>query len=158
MSAAASPQPYLFLSYSHDNTTRKDELLANLNVLGAIHKFEIWTDKNALNNGHRYTTDIAKGIRESALFLCLISSSYVKSDSCLREFLLASKHKKKIIPIMLERIDLESIDEFAYTAVCVQRCPLYKNMNRNNIWSGAYYDKLVEDILSSLKCNFIQVI
>ena len=51
----------------------------------------------------------ANGIKESQIFVCLITDAYHKSDICNREIEYATTLKKKMIVLMIEKLRIEDL-------------------------------------------------
>ncbi len=87
----------IFISYSHiDNaktpgTTHSwiemfyEELVLSLWQSIGTKKIDIWWDNKRLDGGVAFDGAIEKGIKESAIFLCLNSPSFLNSDYCQKE-------------------------------------------------------------------------
>ncbi len=92
----------LFFSYSRENQVIVNEILKALEDLG----FNGWIDTKKIKGGKRWSGQIAKAIAGCDFFLLFISSASIKSDGVLDEVDLAEKHRRNIIPILLENVEI----------------------------------------------------
>lgn len=90
-----------FLSYSHEDSDYRDALLKHISPLKREFGLGIWWD-GEIPPGGDIDDNIESQIGNADLFLSLISSSYIGSDSCINEWELATKYNNKIIvPIII---------------------------------------------------------
>ena len=92
----------LFISYSHENKEKVLELFRKLKQQG----FHSWIDTEQMINGD-INWMMKKGIDESELFLCCATTSYCKSENCLKEIEYAYFSKKKIVYVLFEKFNGE---------------------------------------------------
>ena len=96
--------PYLFISYSHADRSRVFPILRELEERG----YRFWFDAG-IYAGDPWTGTLAERISHCAVFLPFLSPAFVVSPNCLQE---VRKGKKKIIvPVWLEKVDRNAIDE-----------------------------------------------
>ena len=94
-------QPYIFISYSHNDIPVVYEILENLNTAG----FRIWYDAG-IPLTVDYSDNIATHIKNCAAVIVFHSPNSVKSDYCRNEIYYACNNKKPILPIYLEQTEL----------------------------------------------------
>jgi hypothetical protein len=81
------------------------EILKSLN-------YKVWMDERELNAGSSpLTTELALAIKNSKVILSCITTDYCKSYNCNLEVEYASSKKKQMIVLMIEQIDLASMNE-----------------------------------------------
>jgi hypothetical protein len=74
--------------------------------------FKVWRDDKQLHAGNNaLTAELAKGIKESKVFICCITKDYCKSNNCNLEIEFASSCKKQMIVLMIDKIEPTEIHE-----------------------------------------------
>ena len=96
--ATASASPPLFVSYSHDDSSRVNELVDALQHAG----LGIWLDREQNAHGRRFAGPIVEAIRGAKACAFMCSSTAYASDHVVRELYLADKYDKPMIPVRLE--------------------------------------------------------
>jgi hypothetical protein len=71
----------------------------------------VWRDKNLIQGSSSLFEQLGKKIKQSRIFLCFLTKDYLASDNCRKEFMFASKLKKTIIYLMIERLSSDDIGE-----------------------------------------------
>ncbi|MBO0663962.1 leucine-rich repeat domain-containing protein [Jiella sp. MQZ9-1] len=104
--AALQSMVQVFLSYAHADTERLDAFLTRLDPVRRSQDFQIWDDR-ALRAGELWDQAIQKAVRDSDIFLCLVTSHFLASryirDSELPAILKAQQSRRAlVIPIILE--------------------------------------------------------
>lgn len=98
----------IFISYS-----RKDIAFARL-----IHQsledsgLDTWIDWERIPVGENWWSEIEQAIETANLFMFIISKHSVGSGVCKDEIAIALKNNKKVIPIVIDQIAQEALDEF----------------------------------------------
>jgi hypothetical protein len=100
-----SPSPTrIFVSYSHKDTAQKDEVVACLGALPPDTKIKEWVDTRMLA-GDKIDETIFREIKQTDLFLALISRYYLNSDYCRKEMttalMEAEKRGCRVVPIIV---------------------------------------------------------
>jgi hypothetical protein len=92
-------QPRIFLSYSHEDMPRAQQFAEELRQRGA----DVWLDIEKLAVGNSLVHKIEKAIRESDMFLVLISPASPQSAWTERELALALKtqNRTRVVPVLL---------------------------------------------------------
>jgi TolB-like protein/tetratricopeptide (TPR) repeat protein len=93
--------PYIFVSYSHDDSESVHPEIARARDLG----IQVWYDEG-IKAGSSWRDDLAEKIHDCALFVFFVSPQSVTSQHCLREVNYAEECGKPIIAIYLERTEL----------------------------------------------------
>lgn len=87
----------IFISYSHIDNAKTpgathswiemfyEELVLSLWQSLGTKKIDIWWDNKRLDGGVAFDSAIEKGIKDSAIFLCLNSPSFLNSEYCQKE-------------------------------------------------------------------------
>lgn len=90
--AAGSPEVRVFVSYSHVDTATRDKLETHLAALKR-DGVSTWYDGD-LNAGDALDTNIARALRQSHLFIALLSPDYIASHYCWKlEYLRAMNRR-----------------------------------------------------------------
>jgi len=109
-------EPYLFVSYSHDDKVLVDKILQYLTKLN----YRIWFDDAIGNEGEmNFSATLETKIKNSAGVILFISKSSMESRYCGREILTAYRYEKKIYPIALTKDKIDTIaSQLIYDYVC----------------------------------------
>lgn len=105
----------IFLSYSTENYTYKDEMKKTLSKLANDGEITLWIDETKLNAGEEFTEVIQAEIKKSDIFLLLLSRDFWASEyiQTYELPLILEQHKDKEamnIPIILK--DCYDITEY----------------------------------------------
>jgi hypothetical protein len=96
----------IFVSYSHKDSERKDEVVACLGALDPGFKIKEWVDTHMLA-GDKIDETIFREIEQTDLFLALISRYYLNSDYCREEMktalLQAENRGYRVVPIIVRK-------------------------------------------------------
>ena len=108
---------YIFVSYSHRDKQLIRSLIDRLERKG----LSIWYDKD-IEPGTLWDDVIKGSLKDAAVVLMFISSSFIKSEYCRLELRLSLEQKKHIIPVYLENARFEpalqeQIDRIQQTTV-----------------------------------------
>ena len=93
-----------FITYSHEDTSAKDELRKRLAVMEQKNELTTWHD-GEITAGDEWYEDISKNLAEANILLYLVSSASLASKNCNRELAEALTTDIKVIPIILEHCD-----------------------------------------------------
>lgn len=96
----------VFLSYSRRSTSGVflKELEARLREAG----YSVWKDVEDIPWGVEWHSAVASAIVSCKAFLCLVTKDYLHSQYCTKELYLAESKHKPILPVLLEKVDLEA--------------------------------------------------
>ena len=100
---AEAEQPLkVFLSYSRRDLDFVEQLAADLKKTG----LDVWYDLSGLDGGAPWRKAIEKAIRASDVVVVVLSPDSVNSQWVEREYLFASNHGKKVIPVLYKQCEL----------------------------------------------------
>jgi chromosome partitioning protein len=97
----------VFLSYSRTDQDRAAQIEKTL----SNHDIKVWQDINGIRGGDPFWDKISKAIVECDCFILLLSTVSQHSNPVRREFELAQRASKKILPILVN-IDISDLDEY----------------------------------------------
>src|SRR5437762_430257 len=97
-------QPYVFISYASPNQDRVLQLAATFDRLGVRY----WLDRDAIDGGTSYGTEIAEAIRHAAAFVLMCSERAFASRNVKQEIQLAWKHERPYLPLLLQPVTAPS--------------------------------------------------
>lgn len=92
-------EPYIFISYSHDDVEIVRKLVQRLEAKG----FCVWVDYENIR-GQYFSDDIKNGIRECAVFMMCLSKSYITKPYCEKEYKLADDENRNFISIAIDDV------------------------------------------------------
>ncbi len=108
----------VFLSYSRDDDSTAAEIRSALQA--ADH--QVWIDTAEIRGGERWRSAVVDGIHGSDVVVALVSRTSVESPHFLSEVGIASEIGKRIVPTMLE--DVQLTGDLQYILSGVQRVDL----------------------------------
>ncbi|CAF3439351.1 unnamed protein product [Rotaria socialis] len=98
-------KPLVMLSYSHANSNFCDKILELLDQKADL--LDIWIDKRFCKSSDDVWESIAKGIKDSELIICIVSSEYLTSKACRQEVIYAKDRlNKRFLPVYLGRPEI----------------------------------------------------
>lgn len=92
----------LFVSYAHADSDIVTAVSRELQEAG----HEVWIDKYGIQGGTLWGAEIAKAIIACDVLLLFLSPKAVASDYVRREVDIAFHEKRKILPVMLEKVEI----------------------------------------------------
>ncbi|MGK7873463.1 MAG: toll/interleukin-1 receptor domain-containing protein, partial [Xenococcaceae cyanobacterium] len=93
----------VFLAYSDKDEVIKEKIRKTLMREGLT----IWTNKTDIKTGSAFQKEINEGIEGADNFVYLLSPDSLESEYCLQELAHAFANNKRIIPLLIEKTDLE---------------------------------------------------
>ena len=99
---AADKQRKTFLSYSRINKDFAIKLAKELKSEG----FDIWLDQLDIPAGSRWDREVEKALRESEIFMIILTPASVDSENVLDEIGYAIDNTKRFLPVLLEKCDV----------------------------------------------------
>ena len=98
-----------FISYSHEDEPMLDSLHKHMAVLQREGALSTWHDRNILV-GDYLDPEIEKNLRESDLFIALVSPSFLASEYCFERklqlaFQLSDENKLALVAVIIEFCD-----------------------------------------------------
>ena len=103
LSPYTGKDPFIFISYAHRDDQR---------VLPVIHKllaagFRVWYD-DAIEKGREWDNDIARHVRDCAVFIPFFTENYLASRNCKNELRYALSKNRRCLAVFLEEISFEN--------------------------------------------------
>lgn len=99
---ASEKQRKTFLSYSRFNKDFAIKLAKELKSEG----FDIWLDQLDIPAGSRWDREVEKALRESEIFMIILTPTSVDSENVLDEIGYAIDNGKRFLPVLLEKCDI----------------------------------------------------
>lgn len=93
---------HIFISYSRKDRKKVDWIARQLVGSG----FKVWIDRHDIPGGEEWAKSILKAIISAETFLIVLSPNSIKSTEVNRELDAAIKNEKRIIPLILQPIDM----------------------------------------------------
>ena len=124
MEVYTGENPYIFISYAHDDSRRVLPIISYI----ANQEYRIWFDQR-IEVGTKWAEVIAQRLNQSACFMAFITDNYLQSDNCMDEIEHAKNKKIPILIIYLE--DLQIPDWFLMRYGRTQAI-YYKEYNTQN--------------------------
>ena len=90
---------HLFISYSRQDHRMVDRLVDRLEQAD----LEIWIDREEIQGGDFFQSEIVAAIRQCDAFIVVLSWNSVTSDYVRDELTVAKKLKKRIVPVTLQK-------------------------------------------------------
>ena len=95
----------VFICHNENDHQETEKFVKALNREGIT----TWTNKTDIQSGKEFQEEINKGIEGADNLVYLLSPNSVSCPYCKRELAHALKYNKRIIPILIESIDLSTI-------------------------------------------------
>ena len=105
-------EPFIFVSYAHTDSAQVCPEITRLHKAG----YRIWYDEGIIPT-KRWRAHIAEALDSCALFLLFISPHAVESHNVVNEIEFALNHRKPILPIYLEDIELPGELELGFGGI-----------------------------------------
>jgi hypothetical protein len=104
---------HIFVSYSRRDSGAVKLLVSALEKAG----HEVWVDQSAIQGGTLWQEEIVKAVGSAEVFLLVVSSHSVESEHVERELALASLKGKRIVPLILNAMEVPDKMEYALAGV-----------------------------------------
>lgn len=98
----------IFISYSRKDSEQALSLVERLRASG----LDVWIDQHGIEASTSWSKEIANALKECHTMVLLLSPMAVASVNVAKELSVATQLKKRIVPIQIERVELEG--EFLY--------------------------------------------
>ena len=133
----------IFISYEWGKKEVVNKIAKNLET---ITNHKIWIDQNNMIPSCILHETIQHEINNSEIVLAFVTLSYCESNNCQLEIQYANRVKKKIIYIVLEKLNIESLPNGMGVLLAERFClnaydPKWTNQNMEH-----YIGKLVEAV------------
>jgi TIR domain len=127
----------LFLSHASQDRAFVNKLATFL----AERKIPFWYSKRHLVGAKQWHDEIGKALKNCDWFLVVLSPAAVRSKWVKRELLYAlqkDRYENRIVPVLIEPCDLESL---SWTLASIQRVDFLKGFKKScreliKIWTG----------------------
>ena len=96
-----SDEPFIFISYSHDN---EEEVRESVDTLRE-QRFNFWMD-SGITPGSSWREEVALAVQNCEAFVFFASRSSIKSHHCMHEINFALDENKQILVVYLDNIQL----------------------------------------------------
>jgi hypothetical protein len=103
--AYVGSEPYIFVSYLHDDSDRVFPDIRHLHQEG----FRIWYD-DGIPFGSGWQKEVAKAIFDARVFMVFISPRAILSENVLGEMTRALNFHKTFIPVLIEETQFHELD------------------------------------------------
>ena len=128
-----------FLSYSHQDAIWVSQFVQSLKEFGPM----FWSESDKILPGELWEETIKTSLRESTIFIVILSPNSITSNSVFFELGAAIADKKHIVPILISDIDARNLPYF------LSKFPLFKEA------SPSKAGKLVAEVLQNMKSEGI---
>jgi formylglycine-generating enzyme required for sulfatase activity len=91
-----------FISYSRSNKEFVVRLARELRAEG----FPVWLDILDIPAGSRWDREVEKALKESDIFMIILTRASAESENVLDEIGYAIDHRKRIMPVLMEKCDI----------------------------------------------------
>jgi hypothetical protein len=88
----------VFISYSRKDLAFVERLAKDLQAAG----LQVWYDLSGLDGGARWGREIQNAIKQSEIFVVVLSPNSIDSEWVEKEFMYANSLKRKIIPLLYQ--------------------------------------------------------
>lgn len=105
----AAAEPYIFLSYAHEDQERAMVVADHVEAAGV----RVWVDERSIPGGVNWDTAIVRGIRQSAAMLVLCSEEAMHSVHVQQELRLALQYGRPMLPLLIEPCTFTEEVEYA---------------------------------------------
>ncbi|MDJ0580823.1 TIR domain-containing protein [Crocosphaera sp.] len=95
----------VFLAYAEQDEDIKEKIRKSL----MRESLTVWTNKTDIKTGITFQEAINQGVEEADNFVYLISPHSIESEYCQQELAHAFANNKRIIPLLIQEIELDSI-------------------------------------------------
>lgn len=135
-------EPFIFGSYAHVD----QEIVYPIFQKMLRRGYRLWFDK-AIRGQSYYGEVIAERINESKYFIAFITKNYMTSDYCKKELEFADRKKIKILPILLENVEL--LPWIDLTLGSTQGILKHKYSSENAFYDAIFASENINDFLAN---------
>jgi hypothetical protein len=112
-------QQRVFLSYAREDAGHADEIEAVLRRDG----HSVWRDIGQIDGGDLWRERIVAALKESDVMVVLMSTRSTASGPVLRELTLASDYGLRVVPVLLEPVEVPATWEFQLAGIHIVDLP-----------------------------------
>lgn len=139
----------VFISYQWDI---KEYVVQLYKTLTMDYNLKVWMDEFELGSS-RLTSELARAISNSRVFLCCVTQKYSESRNCIHEINWAYNRRKKFIVLMFERLMMEDIPDVGFLIDPLVRHNIYKTPEIFEEWSGWAFEPIINAIRVIIEPN-----
>jgi len=125
----------IFISYSHDDIKKANNIISYLSILKSLHDVNFWSDLE-LRPGQNWNKTITENILNSDIFIFLLSTSALNNKSFNRDIdkVIMEKKDNPIIPIILSESLWEDSPISKYQALPSKAKPISTFKNKETAY------------------------
>ena len=97
----------IFVSYSRKDSKAARKLIDTFEKMG----YDVWVDWEDIPPATHWMEQIEEGIEKSDAFIFFISPDSIKSEVCNVELEHAAKYNKRIIPIVVRKVEADQTND-----------------------------------------------
>lgn len=128
----AAGQRDVMISYTHSHAEFAKKIRKSLEDANVTTWLDLM-DPSGIGGGSVWREEIARGITNAAVVLCLLTEDYVKSEWCLKELALAKQVGTPILAVSAEGVVIgEDLQVYLYTRQMIPFEPAITNTRRNS--------------------------
>ncbi|MBD0334550.1 MAG: TIR domain-containing protein [Cyanobacteria bacterium Co-bin13] len=99
----------VFLAYADADRERQEHIRLSLMLAGVT----VWSSRTDIQSGKDFQAEINRGIENADNLVVLLSPQALRSHYCLREISYAFELNKRVIPLLIEPVDLVEMGQTA---------------------------------------------
>ncbi|MEL7501852.1 MAG: TIR domain-containing protein [Cyanobacteria bacterium J06554_6] len=136
--AADGEMTQIFLSYSEDDRTIQERIRRRLMREGLT----VWVNTQDIRTAEDFQSAINRGIEKANTLVFLLSPHSIASEYCQQELSYARKYHKRIIPLLVQPLDLDTLPADLRTLQFVDFSALA---------SDPHFDRAINELLRALQ-------
>lgn len=127
-----------FISYSHADEAKKDELIKFMRMLQRNGILENWNDRELLA-GDKLDAEIQKNLDDADITILLVSQDFIASYYCYeielqRALEMENKDGKRVVAIILDHCTWKQTPIKDYVLLPQDATPITEYQNQNKAW------------------------
>jgi formylglycine-generating enzyme required for sulfatase activity len=135
----AEVSPKIFISYSHNDETLKNELIKHLSILKRQGVISIWQDRE-ISPGTEWDKQINDNLKTADIILLLVSSDFIASEYCdgVEVKTAIARHKAGdacVIPVILRKVLWDSAPFAKLQALPTNATPVKSWTNQDDAFT-----------------------
>ena len=100
----------IYICYSRNDNEIATDICHFLDQQGLSY----WIDRRDIESGEAFAQSIMKAIKDSKLFLYILSKSRSQSRSCINELSIAQRYSKQLFPLLIDYSGHEISEELTF--------------------------------------------
>lgn len=129
-------EPFIFLSYKHEDMLLAQALIKNLHRRGV---YRIWYDEG-IHPGEEWKKIIQEKLKNCACFIALVTPKYCESEYCKKEFNDSCENNKRILVLHCGTDSLPFLDPGK-----ARKIENYQSVYKTKYKDADFYNKILED-------------